>query len=75
MKNKLKELLYGILALVALISSFSLFICSLFDIYDFRCNNEIKDGINAIYRLVLSISVNRMATGLTEKLDKFKDTK
>ena len=75
MKNKLKELLYSILALAALISSFSLFICSLFDIYDFRCNNEIKDGINAIFGLILSISMNRTATDFKEKLDELEDTK
>lgn len=75
MKNKLKKLLYSVLALAALISSFALFICSLFDIYDFRCNNEIEDGINAIYRLILSISVNRTATYFQEKQDELEHTK
>lgn len=75
MKNKLKKLLYSVLALAALTSSFALFICSLFDIYDFRCNNEIKDGINAIFRLILSISVNRTATEFNEKLDELEDSK
>lgn len=75
MKNKLKELLYRVIALAALISSLALLIRSFVDLYDFRCNNEIVDGINAIFRLILSISVYRMATDLTEKLDKFKDTK
>lgn len=75
MKNKLKELLYRVIALAATVSSLALLISSFVDLNDFRCNNEIVDGINAIYRLILSISVNRMATGLTEELDKFKDTK
>ena len=75
MKNKLKELLYHVIALAAMISSLALLISSFVDLNDFRCNNEIEDGINAIYRLILSISVNRMATVFTEKLDKFKDTK
>lgn len=75
MKNELKKLLYSVLALAALISSFALFTCSLFDIYDFRCNNEIKDGINAIFRLVLSISVNRTATDFKEKLEELEGTK
>ena len=75
MKEELKELLYRVISLAALISSLALFICSLFDIYDFRCNNEIEDGINAIFRLILSISVNRGATDFQKRLDELKDTK
>ena len=75
MKNKLKVLLYSILSLSALISSFALFTYSLFDIYDFRCNNEIEDGINAIFRLVFSISLNRTAADFKEKLEELEDTK
>ena len=75
MKNKLKVLLYSILSLSALISSFALFTYSLFYIYDFGCNNEIEDGINAIFRLVLSISLNRTAADFKEKLEELEDTK